>query len=264
MTDRSDGPLRTTERTLAIVQYLQNEGPARLSEIAADLDVAKSTVHRHLDTLHDHRYVSREGQRYQIGLRFTRLGQAARTRHGGFHRVGSEVREIASETGERAQFLAEDHGLGVYLYVERGERAIRMDMEPGRQIHLHCSASGKAILANYSRERVDEIVDQWGLPRQTRETITDREALFEELGDVRERGVAFNHEEHVRGLTAVAVPVKSEDDVIGAISVAAPTDRMQNERIEETIPDLLLGSANALELELVYSTEDNVNTLLVE
>jgi DNA-binding IclR family transcriptional regulator len=264
MDDPPNEPLATTERTFTIIQYLQNSGKASVSQIADDLDLAKSTVHRHLATLHGLRYVSRNGQEYQLGLRFTRLGYAAQTQENAFRKAEKQVREISGQTSERAQFIVEDHGLGIYLYMDRGEQAIDTGMRIGQQIHLHYSASGKAILANYPRERVDEIVDRWGLPKQTANTITDRETLKEELDQIEDRGVAFNHEEHIDGLTAVAVPVENDDVVFGALSVAGPTGRMQSDRIEETIPELLLGSANALELELVHGQRNSANTFVVE
>lgn len=266
MTDRPDErPIRTTATSFEIIHVLQEEGPCRLSEIASELGIAESTVHRHLKTLHSLRYVSRCGQKYQIGLRFARLGEAARTRDEAFRQVKDRVRTLAEETGERAQFVVEDHGLGVYLYLETGEEAVRAGFDVGRQIHLHYSSAGKAILSGYSRERVDEILDRWGLPEQTDRTITDREEYYEELERVRDRGVAFNREEHIRGLNAVAVPVDDAGgNVLGAFSVSAPSHRMKGELLEETVPDLLLGSANALELNLTYGDRDNTDSVVVE
>lgn len=265
MDSQTGESVSTTVRTFEIIQYLQETGPSHLSEIATDLNMSQSTVHRHLNTLHELRYVSRQEEKYQLGLRFTRLGHAARTRNASFRKAKEHVRELAAETGERAQFVVEDHGLGVYLYMETGEQAIETGMGPGRQIHLHCSSAGKAILANSPREYVDEIIDKWGLPKMTENTITDRDRLYEELEQVRERGVAFNRQEYVKGLTAASVPVKSTPgEVIGTLSVSAPASRMEDKRIEETIPNLLLGSANALELELTYSREEDAETFVVE
>jgi DNA-binding IclR family transcriptional regulator len=258
-------PIKTTAISFEIVHVLQQEGPCRLSEIASQLEIAESTVHRHLKTLHLLRYVSRSGQKYQIGLRFARLGEAARTRNEAFHQVKDRVRVLAEETGERAQFVVEDHGLGVYLYLETGNKAVQAGLGVGRQIHLHCSSAGKAILSRYSRERVDEILDRWGLPEQTEQTIADREAYYEELEQIRARGVAFNEEEHIHGINAVAVPVHDADEkVLGAFCVSAPSHRMKGELFKETIPDLLLGSANALELNLVYSDPESTDDVVVE
>lgn len=266
MADQSgERPIKTTATSFEIVHVLQKQGPCRLSEIASQLEMPESTVHRHLQTLHSLRYVSRCGQKYQIGLRFARLGEAARTRDEAFHQVKDRVRDLAEETGERAQFVVEDHGLGVYLYLETGDKAVQAGLGVGRQIRLHCSSAGKAILSGYSRERVDEILDRWGLPEQTERTITDREAYHEELEQVRDRGVAFNKEEHILGINAVAVPVRGADEnILGAFCVSAPSHRMKGELFEGTIPDLLLGSANALELNLAYSNSDSTDNVVVE
>ncbi|WP_440766290.1 IclR family transcriptional regulator domain-containing protein [Natronorubrum sp. DTA7] len=70
------------------------------------------------------------------------------------------VQTLAEETQERAQFVVEDHGLGIYLYVETDSNAVRAGFGIGRQIHLHCSSAGKSILAQYSRDRVDTILDR--------------------------------------------------------------------------------------------------------
>jgi len=266
MVDRnSEYPIKTTATSFEIVHVLQQKGPCRLSEIASQLEMAESTIHRHLKTLHSLRYVSRSGQKYQIGLRLAHLGEAARTRNEAFHEVKDHVRSLAEETGERAQFVGEDHGLGVYLYLETGDKAVQAGLSVGRQIRLHCSSAGKAILSEYSRERVDEILDRWGLPKQTERTITDRETYYEELEQVRDRGVAFNREEHIHGINAVAVPVHDAgENVLGAFCVSAPSHRMKGEWFEKTIPDLLLGSANALELNLVYSDPESTDDVVVE
>ncbi|MFC7156903.1 IclR family transcriptional regulator [Halomarina halobia] len=257
--------IQTTATSFEIIHVLQENGPCRLSAIASELGMPESTVHRHLNTLHSLRYVSRCGPKYQIGLRFARLGEAARTRDPAFRQAKDYVREVAEETGERAQFVVEDHGLGVYLYLETGRKAVRAGLEVGRQIRLHCSSAGKAILSGYPRARVDEILDQWGLPQQTERTITDRDAYHEELQRVRERGVAFNEEEHIHGLNAVGVPVTgADDDVLGALCVSAPSHRMKGELFRETVPDLLLGSANALELKLAYSDREQTDSVVVE
>lgn len=255
----------TTVRSMKILQHLQEAGPTRLSDISSALDMSPSTVHRHLETLCNLRYVSRSGNNYQLGLRFVRLGHAAKTREESFRQAKDHVEELAAETGERAQFVVEDHGLGVFLHIATGEKAIRTGIASGRQIHLHSSGVGKSILSQYPRERVDEIIDRWGLPKQTEQTVTDRDELYDELDRIKERGVSFNREEHIKGVTAASVPVKNaEEEIIGALSVAGPSHRMKGKRIEETIPDLLLGAANALELELTYDEQSASDTFAVE
>ncbi|ELY93436.1 IclR family transcriptional regulator [Natrialba hulunbeirensis JCM 10989] len=264
MVERNEETIQATKTSFEVVHTLQEIGPARLSEIAAELELAESTTHRHLQTLHDMRYVSRDGERYQLGLRFARLGRAAQTRDPAYEMTQRHVEALAEETGERAQFVVEDHGLGIYLHVETGSQAVRVGFGVGRQIHLHSSSAGKAILAHYPRERVDEILDQWGLPAHAANTITDREELYEELETVRERGVAFNREEHVDGLNGTAVPVKRDGRAIGALAVAGPSHRLTGEWLDEEIPDMMLAAANELELNATYASDAGSRDHIVE
>ena len=259
-----NGLLQTVEKSFEIIHLLKETGPARLSKIANELDMAESSTHRHLSTLEQLRYVSREGKKYQIGLRFARLGTAARTRHPGFSKVEAYVEKLAEQTDERAHFIVEDHGLGVYLYQCTGANAVNVGTNIGRQVYLHSSAAGKTILSHYNRDRVNEILDTWGLPNNTAQTITDRETLFEELAAVRERGFAFNRGETVEGLHAVAVPVMPDEAIIGTLCVAGPSNRLQGEWFEEDLPQLILSATNELELNLTYNRSDQPEDHLVE
>jgi DNA-binding IclR family transcriptional regulator len=113
---------------------------------------------------------------------------------------------------------------------------------------------GKAILAHLPESRVHEILDRHGLPEKTEQTITERDALFEELSEIRERGVAFDREERLSGLRCVAVPILSNSSrVEGALSVSGPTSRMQGERFESELPERLRSAANVIELNITYS-----------
>ncbi|WP_076431446.1 IclR family transcriptional regulator domain-containing protein [Haladaptatus litoreus] len=65
---------------------------------------------------------------------------------------------------------------------------------------MHNTAPKKAILAEYSTTRIEEVLNQWRLPGETNQTITTRHELFTELERVRERGYAINDDEAVEGL----------------------------------------------------------------
>lgn len=258
------GQIKSTKTCFMIIHQLQEKGPCQLSEIAGQLDIAESTAHRHLKTLQELRYVSRKGNLYQIGLRFVRLGMAAKTRDSAFMQVEPYVEQLAEQTEERAQFVSEDHGLGVYIHRSTGSNAVEVGTNIGRQINLHSASSGKVILAQYDRNCVDEILDRWGLPANTEHTITDRDKFHEELELVRERGYAFNREEAVKGVHATGVPVKPNERVIGAITVAGPSHRLQGEWFEEELPNLLLATANEIEVNITHDEAEQPGKHIVE
>lgn len=83
----------------------------------------------------------------------------------------------------------------------------------------------------------------------TENTVTDRDALLEELDEIRNRGVAFDDEEILEGLRCVAVPVSNQEKgLLGAISVASPTSRMKGSRFQEDLPELVTDTANVIQI----------------
>lgn len=247
------GTIGAVERSIEIVDAIQELEGARVSELAEYLNLAPSTIHSHLKTLEEHRYLIKEGDIYQIGLEFLNKGGSARVRKSS-HRLSFDiVEELAEETQERAQFLTEEHGRGYYLHTASGSNAVVVRARIGRINYLHGSAAGKAILAFLPEEKVEAIFNQWGLPEFTENTITDREELLDELETTRERGYSFNFGESVTRLRAVGVPVLDPNDrVVGSLSLSGPKHRLEGEKFTDEIPNLLLGAANELELNIEF------------
>lgn len=142
----------------------------------------------------------------------------------------------------------------VFVYISSGDNAAEIDTGIGKTVPLHATAAGKAILAEFSDERVSQIISEQDLERITTNTITDREQLFSELEEIRARGYSQNDQERVPDVRAVGVPITSpSDQVIGALSVAGPSHRLVDELFHEDLPNLLLGTANEIELKIKYS-----------
>lgn len=247
-------PVRSVQTSLQITKGLEKLQRATVTGLADHLDIPKTTVFNHLKTLESEEFVVKEGDFYTLGLQYLELGECSRLQHELFEHAKSEVVNLAQETGELSGISTEEYGQGVFLFITGGENAVRIDTRTGMRVYLHTFALGKAILAYTPHERVEEILDRYGLPAMTPNTITDREELYDELEEVREAGIAFDDEERVKGLRTVAAAIRTDnDDTLGAISVAAPTSRMKNERFQEEIPELVKNAANIVELKIRYS-----------
>lgn len=246
--------LSTVERAFDIIHTLRDMEGARVTELASEMDMATSTAHKYLATLASENYVVKEGDEYHIGLQFLDLSTYAKNRKDGYRFSTQKVREIAEETGERAQFVVEEGGIGIYVHTEAiGTRAVLINRRTGIQRHLHSTAAGKAILAELPEQRVEDIISEHGLPAETEHTITDHDTLIEELDEIRERGIAYNDEESVEGLRAVGVPVQGPSGVpLGALSVSGPSNRLRGEVFREELPNVMLGYANEVELNIRY------------
>lgn len=254
MTDDGTTTVKSVETALQIIEALQEQDGAGVSELAAELDFPKSTVHNHLKTLERNEYVVNNRGTYRIGMRFLKLGTRTRDQYRVYDVSRPEVDRIAEETGELAGLIIEEHGWGVFLHRAKGEQAVHVDTYSGKRIYLHAAALGKAILAELPEERTEEILDCHGLPSLTENTITDRERLYKELGEIRERNIAYDDEERLNGLRSVAAPITTENDkVVGAISVAGPTSRLRDERFRSDLPETVRSAVNVINLNITYS-----------
>ena len=250
----SEDPAHTVgsvERAFAIAHALEERGSAGPNEIAEYLDLSASTVHKHLTTLQSMGYVSKRDGKYTLGIRFLTLGGTARNNRRTYRLAGELVTRLAEEVGERVQFVDEVVGRAIYIHTEGGQHTVNIDRHVGKLRYLHSSAAGKAILASLPEQRVDQIIDQCGLPAETENTIRSSSDLKSELADIRSRGFAYNDGESVRRLRAVGVPVTRGEEVLGSFSVSAPRHRLKGDRYHEEVPNIILGYANELELKLL-------------
>jgi len=252
--DEQQKTIGAVDTLFDITEFLAENGPAGVTEVANATGRSKSTIHGHLLTLERRRYVVKTDSGYRIGHRFLTIGGAVIPRSGLYHIAKPELEGLADETGESVQLGVEEHGIGYYLHQSRGKNAVRTDSVVGTERHLHSTSFGKVILAYLPDERVDEIIDRHGLPKHTANTITDRDELLSELAAIRERGYAFDDSEQIDGIRCVAVPIRTDDGAIrGAISLSGPRKRMRAERFREEIPDLLSDAARIIEINLSNS-----------
>lgn len=246
--------IKSDETLLEILETFHTLDKTTLISIADEVDVSKSTVHRHLKTLQDRRFITKVGDEYVLGLEFLRFGGAARERYPFYRQSKAIVQQVADQTEEFAGFLVEEQGIGTFIYCEMGAEGVPSIAKVGQNLYLHQSASGKAILAHLPAEQRELILDEHGLPARTENTITDKEKLRTELSEVRDRGYAVAREEYVTGLKAVATPAfSSENEPIGSLLVAGPPHRMRNERFDSELPELLQGAIKEFELTVSYS-----------
>lgn len=251
MVQRTGRTLSTTETSFDVAEALKDLNGARVTEVADHLGISKSVAHGHLSTLLQRGYLVREGDEYHLGLRFANLGEYAKTRKSAFSNVIQMATELAAETNLESDFIVDENGRGVYLKTEIGTTDPNLYPAVGDRVYLHSTAAGKSILANYPQSRVDSIIERWGLPAQTENTITDRQELFERLETVRELGYGINKGENKPGIRAVGSCVTGPDgSIIGAVAVSGPKYRMKGEYFKQELPKIVLEYVEELESEL--------------
>jgi DNA-binding IclR family transcriptional regulator len=239
-----------------IVHELERLGGGGVSEVAANLDVPKSTAHVYMKSLYELGYLVKEGSTYYVSLRFLERGGARRKSLDVFEVARHEVDDLARRTGEVAHLGVEERGQRVLVYSSGYGEGIFDNSPVGQFTRMHWTALGKSLLAFRSDERIREIVDEHGLPENTEHTITDVDELFEEVRTIRERGYAVGDEEHRDGIRSVAVPITDGSDsvALAAVGVAGPRSVLTEETISGDLLDTLRETKNVIELKHEHYT----------
>ena len=253
--DPSRDTVSATETSFAIIERLSDAGGSGVSELATALGLSKSNVHKHLVTLGELGYVTKdEDDAYHVGLRFLGLGDRARARTSLYQIAKDETDSLIDAVGERGQVMVEEDGEGIYIYQAKTDQAVRTDSHIGTVVALHATAVGKSYLAFLDERKRTDLLDAIDLTDVTEGTITDRDSLEAELEAIRDRGFAFNEEERTVGMRAVGAPILTDEGgVLGAISVSGPTTRINGEWYREEIPKLVQRSARVIGLKATYS-----------
>lgn len=216
--------LTTTGISLQLLETVIQEGGATATELARELDLAQSTVFKHLNTLKQYGYLVCENNTYYAGAKFCHVSDYVRRRKPEYLIAADIVANLAEKTDLEADFAVEENGHVISIQNELNFSEDSHFLTDGRFFHVHSTASGKAILAECSDEKVQRIIRQWGLPEKTDNTITDEDALFDELEHIRKQGYATSEEEAIEGLWAIAKVVTSPiGDVCGSLNLSGPT-----------------------------------------
>lgn len=224
-----DAPLQSVTNAARLLKaFLSREETLGVSELARRLGLGKSAVHRLLATLAAEGLVARDADGgYRLGLVVFELGEAVRSHMDLHAAAGPVLVELREQTGESSQVGVLDGDEVVYVDRLESSHSLRLMHDAGRRVPLHCTSSGKVLLADLPRERRERIIAA-GLRAHTPHTIVTPDALRAELAAVRERGWADAVNEREIGVASLAAPVRGPGGaVVAAISVGAPITRFR-------------------------------------
>lgn len=232
---------KAIERALTVLEcFPASETTLSLSEIAAMSGFPESSLFRVLATLQGRGYLLRNDDgsyrlspRVTHGLLHLRAEEARAQMHPFLDRLNRRFNETASLAflfGDRVQVID----------VIEAVQDVRATNVLGKTLPPHCSSMAKAITAFQARERVDRILQVYGLIRLTDKTIVDRLGILEEHEQIRARGWAREHEESAAGIGCYGVPLfDARRQAVAAMSLICPLIRMTPPRETEIVDALL-------------------------
>ena len=240
--------VQVLDRTISVLQAVaDSETDLPAADIARQLRLHKSTVHRLLAVLESYRLIKKgpEGA-YGLGTRLIELGECAIARLKLSEYAEPHLRNLADQTGEGAHVtILNGTELLSVAHVE-GRWNLQSLTRTGLRTQIHCTAAGKAVLAFLSEEACDDLIARLPLKRNTRRTIVKPAAMKLELIRVRDLGYAIDDEEFEEGLRCVSAPIfDHRGHVVASLSMAAPVFRLRKERVPQ-VARLVVAAAQGL------------------
>jgi DNA-binding IclR family transcriptional regulator len=218
--------MRPTGRDTAHLRLLRvleaaTEGarPMSIRELAARAELPRSTTHRIARDLVAWGALEATPDGLRPGLKLFELGQRV-PRQRRLRDVALPVmRDVHAATGRLVQLAVLDGAETVCIeqVVPRGEPPV--PSRPGSRVPAHATAMGKLLLAFAGDDVLGAVLAE-PLPALTPQTITDPARLRSELRRIRRRELSYNNQESQRGLHGVAVPLRTDDEVVAALAVS--------------------------------------------
>jgi DNA-binding IclR family transcriptional regulator len=240
------------DRTMAILRYLGDRGQrgATASEIAASLELSKSTAHRLAVAMARHRLIEREQatKRYRLGLSLFALGaQAADST--AFRKIcHPALLRIAAETGDTVLLMGRSGFNAICIDREVGTYTISSltGREVGGQIPMGVGPSSQLLLALMPPEDARVIIEA-NAGHYSRFNKLTVEEIWERLPMIIKQGYAVEQGRLIDGLSAVAMPIAPFGrDVVGCLTIHMTTARLTPMRLPQLLK-LLRHEINQIE-----------------
>ena len=164
--------------------------------------------------------------------------------------------KLGNLTGESSSLAVFRNGQVIIAAKQEQDGPLRVVQRIGESRPVHCTAVGKVLAAAMSDEELEETIERTDFQQKTPRTITSPAVFRREMAHIRKRGIAFDNEEHIKGVRCVAVPVKDyTGKTRAALCVVGPKDNLSPERMNKLQRDLLNVAASLSE-RLGYKTRE--------
>ena len=221
----------TNLRLLLVIEEIARAGvPVTPTEVNTRLGLPKPTIHRLFSTLEEEGFLQRDldGRAYSPGPRLRTMASGVISSR----RIRSVrqaiLKRLSRQIGETCNIAMPERDAMAYLERVETEWPLRIQLPIGTRVPFYCTASGKMYLSTLARSHVIKYLENTDLKAHTPNTLTDHDALLEEIRKIRKQGYALDREEFMSDMIALAVPILDQNDrLMATLAFHAPTQRIK-------------------------------------
>jgi IclR family transcriptional regulator, acetate operon repressor len=227
--ERPGGLIGAVDNVLRLLRLFEDYEMLRVNQVARDMGLSRSTVHRMLATLSHHEFVEQDpySRAYKPGPALIDIGLTVVSKIDIIAVSHSALVELRDLTGETAHLGIIRGGTSVlFLDSVESDQVVRTGSRIGWILPAHSTASGKALLAEQTDEEIAALYPSGVLETPTPQALSTLGELLDQVADVRRLGYAVNHGESEADVAAVAAAVRDKrGHVRCALVTTAPLSR---------------------------------------
>lgn len=233
----------TIAKALQLLTHFSSDLPEiGLSQFVQLTGEDKATLHRRLGELKQSGFLHQDdvSRAYRLGPAISRLEIVKETTFPARRAAMDVLRKLNQQVREtvHVSVIQGNQGLSTLAHIDDPSHGIRVYMDTNELLPFHATASGLTVLAFLEQERVEKILKK-GLPKYTADTLTNVARVRNLLIDFRREGYSQSKGGFELDVVGLAMPLfDNRDDCAGAIAIAAPSSRMDSQRIQALLPQL--------------------------
>jgi DNA-binding IclR family transcriptional regulator len=238
---------QSLKRGLQIVEMVAEMAePPTLSVISRKSKLNPSTTYHILKALVEFGYLVQapETHIYSLSSKLFRITQRTWTVEQLAEIATPFLEELGNLTGEGTSLAVLRNGQVIVAAKQEQGGPLRVVQRIGESRPIYCTAVGKVLAAELPEQELEELIEQTDFQTKTPKTITSPAVFRKEMARIRKKGVAFDNEEHIKGVRCLAAPIRDySGEARAALCVVGPKDNLSPKRMGKVQHDLLTVAA---------------------
>ncbi|SKC53921.1 IclR family transcriptional regulator [Maledivibacter halophilus] len=217
-----------------------------ITDISKAINLHKTTVHRIVKTLESEGWLvqNKHSEKYRLGFKILNIASEIRNQYDFKEIILEEMESLCNQVDETVMLSVYTKNGGICLEKVETKAVIKLTSQPGRNIPLHCGATGKILLAYAPEEDVNQLIKN-GLKKYTENTVTDGEVLIKQLKDIKRKGYVISKAENDDGALGIGAPIfDDKKNLLYGLSIAGPIERVETKGVDLLLKKVIDSAEN--------------------
>ena len=218
-----------TAKIFAVLEVVAERGSCRLTDIANEIGVSKTTLHHTISQMENEGLLQREpgGRQLKVGNKLARLATGLLSSSMRDAQVRGILENLAISIGESCSIGVRSANSVTYIEAVASGSPLAYNFQTGQKTPLYCTSTGKLYLSTLSTDEFDKYIQNENFVKYTKNTIIDKRLLQEEVEEIKLNRFARSNGEYVHGVVGAAVPINDvKGKIIAGLAISAPVTRI--------------------------------------